>query len=224
VTFVDAGPNALGTSTRSTVEAAIREAVLEPLRMATTAAEEGDAEEALARFAGQRVLCAHRRGQYGVQHWNRLIESWVHDGAPAQHDYVGRPLLATRNDQRQRIANGDTGIIVATPAGRRAAFVSGGGIRLLAPAQLDTVETAYAMTIHKSQGSEYATVVVILPPADSPLVGRELLYTAVTRSTKRLIVVGSVAAVVACVDAPARRVTGLAAALGPQRPTSVTAP
>lgn len=213
VVFVDAGPLALGMSGSATIEAAVREGVFEPLRLATAAAESGNAAEALTEFGRVRVLCAHRRGLFGVQRWNRTIESWLQPDGTTQRDYPGRPLLTTRNDQRQRIANGDTGVVVHTAVGRRAAFASGGGIRLLAPAQLDMVETAYAMTIHKSQGSEYETVVVVLPPADSPLVGRELLYTAVTRATTRLIVVGTTEAVIASVDSPARRVTGLAAAL-----------
>ena len=213
VVFVDAGPLALGMSGSARIDAAVRDVVLGPLRLATAAAESGNAADALAEFGRVRVLCAHRRGFFGVQRWNHTIESWLQPDGATQRDYPGRPLLATRNDQRQRIANGDTGVIVHTAVGRRAAFASGNGIRLLAPAQLDMVETAYAMTIHKSQGSEYETVVVVLPPADSPLVGRELLYTAVTRATTRLIVVGTTAAVIACVDTPARRVTGLAAAL-----------
>jgi exodeoxyribonuclease V alpha subunit len=69
------------------------------------------------------------------------------------------------------------------------------------------------MTIHKSQGSEYETVVVVHPPSESPLVSRELLYTAVTRASRRLVVVGSAASIRRAVDTPSRRVTGLTRAL-----------
>ena len=211
ITFVDTEMTAVAN-----VEAAIRNVVVPPLEAAAAAARVGHAADALGQFADVRVLCAHRRGPYGVESWNRLIESWMLADSPAARPpryYPGRPLLVTRNDQRQRIANGDTGIIVADDTGLRAAFATVDGLRLLAPAQLDTVETAFAMTVHKSQGSEYATVVVVLPPADSALIGRELLYTAITRSTRRLVVVGTKAAVVAAVNTPGRRVTGLAAAL-----------
>ena len=218
VTFIDTEAIAADR-----VEAAIRNVVVPPLEAAAAAAKVGHAADALGQFADVRVLCAHRRGPYGVESWNRLIESWMLADSPAARPpryYPGRPLLVTRNDQRQRIANGDTGIIVADSTGLRAAFATVDGLRLLAPAQLDTVDTAFAMTIHKSQGSEYATVVVVLPPADSALTGRELLYTAITRSTRRLVVVGTKAAVVAAVNTPGRRVTGLAEALAsPRRPT-----
>ena len=211
VTFVDTE-----TTSSEAVRTTVRDIVVPPLEAAAAAARVGHAADALRQLADVRVLCAHRRGPYGVDVWNGLIESWLLADSPSARPpryYPGRPLLVTRNDQRQRIANGDTGIIVAGDDGLRAAFATADGLRLLAPAQLDTVDTAFAMTIHKSQGSEYATVVVILPPADSALIGRELLYTAITRSTRRLIVVGSRAAVVAAVRTPGRRVTGLAAAL-----------
>jgi exodeoxyribonuclease V alpha subunit len=219
--FVDTGPFGLAGA-----EQAVREAVLPALRRATDAARAGDAANALEAFAEVRVLCAHRTGPYGVQRWNRIIESWLGSddrdrdrerdrGRDRERDRerLGRPLLATRNDARLRVANGDTGIVVATAAGPRAAFGTAGGIRLLAAAQLDAVETAYAMTVHKSQGSEYPTVVLVLPPATSPLIGRELLYTAVTRASDQVVVVGDEAAVRACVRTPGRRVTGLASAL-----------
>jgi exodeoxyribonuclease V alpha subunit len=83
----------------------------------------------------------------------------------------------------------------------------------LSPAQLAEVETSFATTIHKSQGSEYDLVVVVLAPATSPILGRELLYTAVTRTKSRLVVVGTEEAIVEAVHRPSRRVTGLEAAL-----------
>ncbi|MCU1364368.1 MAG: Exodeoxyribonuclease subunit alpha, partial [Ilumatobacteraceae bacterium] len=155
IAFVDTGAIELGHIGTAQVDRRVGEAILGPLRAAAIAAAAGDAAAALGDLADVRLLCAHRVGAHGVQRWNRIIESWLREGQPAQRDYAGRPLLATRNDQRQRIANGDTGVIIDTSAGRRAAFRTGGGLRLFAPAQLDDVETAYATTIHKSQGSEY---------------------------------------------------------------------
>ncbi|MCU1396531.1 MAG: Exodeoxyribonuclease subunit alpha [Ilumatobacteraceae bacterium] len=211
LSFVDTAAVELGHTGMAHVDDVVRSAVLEPLNAAVSAAERGDEtgpRDAISQIGRVRVLCAHRAGLFGVQRWNRVVERWV--GAP---DSAGRPLIATRNDVRQRIANGDSGVLVDTPSGRRAAVLTVAGLRLFAPAQLDMIETAYAITIHKSQGSEYETVVVILPPADSPLIGRELLYTAVTRAIHRLVVIGSTAAVSACVSTPAQRVTGLADAL-----------
>jgi exodeoxyribonuclease V alpha subunit len=187
-----------------------------------SAARLGDAEGALSAMTNLRVLCAHRRGPFGVQSWNAQIAHWLAlpaGGRPAP----GSLLMVTRNDSRQVLNNGDTGVVVHTADGGRVAFpaanVGGGpaaatgGPRLFGLAQLDDVEPALAMTVHKSQGSEYDTVVVVLPPADSPLATRELMYTAVTRARQRLVVVGSEAAVRACIAAPTRRVGGLAAVL-----------
>jgi len=87
-------------------------------------------------------------------------------------------------------------------------------VLLVDPVQLDEVETAFAMTIHKSQGSEFPTVLLVLPPVGSLLVGRELLYTGVTRARKRVTVVGSREVLEAAIQTPIRRATGLANRLG----------
>lgn len=191
------------------------------------AARSGDAPGALDAVAHIRVLCAHRRGPFGVQWWNAQIAHWLGlpiGGRPA----AGALLMVTRNDARQLLNNGDTGVVIHAADGARVAFppanVPGTGTgtgtgddrgeaRLFGLAQLDDVEPALAMTVHKSQGSEYDTVVVVLPPADSPLATRELLYTAVTRARRQLVVVGTEASVRACIAAPTRRVSGLAGAL-----------
>jgi exodeoxyribonuclease V alpha subunit len=186
------------------------------------AARQGDASGALDAMAGMRVLCAHRRGPFGVQWWNAQIAHWL--GLPAGgRPAAGSLLMVTRNDARQLLNNGDIGVVVHTDDGVRVVFAPAnvaagltaapGEPRLFGPAQLDDVEPALAMTVHKSQGSEYDTVVVVLPPADSPLATRELLYTAVTRARRQLVVVGTEASVRACIAAPTRRVSGLAGAL-----------
>ena len=198
---------------RSPDAAGIRAIVSPALVEARAAAIAGDADTALRLLAHTRVLCAHRRGPYGTEHWNRTIESWMFGPSAHPRDYPGRALLVTRNDPRTRLSNGDTGIVVMRPEGIRAAFRVAEEIREFSPSQIEGVETSFAMTIHKSQGSEYPAVIVVLPPATSPLIGRELLYTAVTRTTRRLFVVGSAVAVTAAVSSPARRVTGLTEAL-----------
>ncbi len=211
------------------IDPAVRDAIVPSLAAALEAARAGNAGDALRCLGTVRVLCAHREGRHGAQMWNRLIETWVRSdfadenkqgstrgatsAAGGSRYFVGQALLATQNDLRQRVANGDTGIVIANRAGVRAAFGTAGGIRILAPAQLERVEAAYATTVHKSQGSEYHTAVVVLPPDGSPLAGRELLYTALTRATTRLVAIGTAASLRACINTPTRRVTGLAEAL-----------
>jgi exodeoxyribonuclease V alpha subunit len=197
--------------------AAVHNAIASVLESVRAAAEVGDARTALASLASVRVLCAHRLGEYGVERWNEWCERWVcgPKGAPSAW-YPGRPLLVTRNDFRLGLANGDTGVVVLVDGRPQAAFADStdpSGCRLVDPVDLEEIETAYAMTIHKSQGSEYDTVVLVLPPSYSPLVGRELVYTGITRARQHLLIVGSEESFRRCVGTPARRMTGLAEAL-----------
>ena len=200
------------SSTATGAVAALVVPVLERLR---DAAESADALGALEASHEVRILCAHREGPFGVEAWNDLGERWLCGPAGASGRwYAGRPVLVTRNDARLGLANGDNGVVVRRGDRLRAVFSLGGELVEFDPVQLDSVETAYAMTVHKSQGSEYHSVVLVLPPEHSPLVGRELLYTAVTRARRQLLMVGTPEALEACVTAPARRMTGLARALG----------
>ena len=160
------------------------------------------------------MLCAHREGQYGVSHWDDLIRGWTEHlitrRAPGDPWYVGRPLLVTANDYAADLYNGDTGVIIAAPDGQmHVAFARGNGIIELPTARLDTVTTLRAMTIHRGQGSQFDAVTVILPPAESPLLNRELLYTAVTRARHRIRVIGSEEAVRAGIERQVRRASGL---------------
>ncbi len=189
--------------------------MLDELALARDAAITGDAAAALAHAGMVRVLCAHRRGPFGVEEWNRTVRRWVHGSQ--ERARAGDVLLATRNDPRTGIVNGDTGVLVDRGSALMVAFPRAGAIADFAPAQIAGLEPAFAMTVHKSQGSEYDTVAVIHPPESSPLVGRELLYTAVTRASRRLVIVGDDAAIRRAVLTPARRVSGLAAALDSER-------
>ncbi len=193
--------------------AGVRDFVVPVLTRALDAARHGDAVSALAALSSVRVLCAHRQGPFGAEQWNRAIETWLLGSPARQRHYPGRAVMLTRNDPRVGLANGDTGVIVGDPDGMRAAFAVGGAVKRFAPARLEDDETAFALTIHRSQGSEYADVVVVLPPATSALIGRELLYTAITRASRRLVVVGTEAAIIRAVESPGRRLSGLAAAL-----------
>ncbi len=190
-------------------------AVVEPLLAEVRrAAEAGLAEKALLHSSQVRILCAHRQGRFGVSAWNQLGELWMcGPGTIGATWYPGRPLLVSRNDPRLGLSNGDTGVVIREQDRLVAVFASGRGLLRFDPVQLEEVETAYAMTVHKSQGSEYSTVVMVLPPPSSPLAGRELVYTGFTRARQRLVIVGSEAAVRQAVSTPTRRMTGLAASL-----------
>lgn len=170
----------------------------------------GDAPAALATLEEHRLLCAHRRGPYGVAYWNRQVERWLAE----QTDmplwapwYPGRPVLVTANDYGLGLYNGDIGVAVVRDGVLRVAMA---GQVELATTRLADIDTMHAMTIHKSQGSQSAEVTVLLPPPDSRLLTRELLYTAVTRAREKVRLIGSAEQLRAAVDRRAVRATGLA--------------
>ena len=191
------------------------------------AAERDDAEAALAALSRHRLLCAHREGPYGVGGWNRLVERLVAERTGVTHYdewYAGRPILVTANDYDQLLNNGDMGVTLRRPDGRlRVAVQVGSEVREFATTRLSGVETVHAMTVHKSQGSQAATVSVVLPDEESRLLTRELFYTAVTRAQERVRVVGSEASIRAAVGREVQRASGLRerlrAALGGSPPT-----
>jgi exodeoxyribonuclease V alpha subunit len=173
--------------------------------------------EAFGRF---RILCAHRRGPYGVALTNELVERVLAEAGllrPMGLRYAGRPVLVTVNDYDARLFNGDVGMLIEDDASRgaiRAFFPSAdGSMRRLSAARLPAHETAFAMTVHKSQGSEFDEVVVLLPEALSPILTRELLYTAVTRARQRVTIFGSAAIVAEAVARRVARASGLERAL-----------
>ena len=180
------------------------------------AALDGAADRAVAALDAHRLLCAHREGPWGAQHWNRQVERWIGEatGSPVgaawgQEWYPGRPVLVTANDYGLELFNGDTGVVVRDGEDLRAVVAGVREHRRFAPSRLGEVETLHAMTVHKSQGSQAREVTVLLPAEDSPLLTRELFYTAVTRAEERVRVVGSEAAVRAAVATRAQRATGL---------------
>lgn len=191
---------------------AVREVLQPVLDRLRVAAEAGDVSAALDAASVVRILCAHRLGAFGVASWNRRAEQWMLGNVPVGA-YAGRTVLATRNDLRLGLVNGETGVVVRRGEGLVAAFGAPHEHHFIELTQLDNVETAFATTVHKSQGSEFDDVVVVLPPERSPLVGRELLYTAITRARRRLLLVGTTAAATACVRTSAGRMTGLCDAL-----------
>ncbi len=172
----------------------------------------GDVGAALQTLEQHRLLCAHRRGPYGVAYWNRQIERWLAEQTdmPLWADwYVGRPVLVRANDYGLGLYNGDTGVAVLRDGGLRAAMASTAGPVEFATSRLADIETMHAMTIHKSQGSQAGEVTVLLPPEDSRLLTRELLYTAVTRAREKVRLVGSADQLRAAIGRRAVRATGL---------------
>lgn len=186
-------------------------------RAVLEAARRGDTDQAMQALGRHRLLCAHREGPQGVRTWNHLTETWLgEDTGTTFYDpmYVGRPLLVTANDYATGVLNGDTGVVVAsrTPDGTpvRMAVVEGAaGPQRFAPSRLGDVETMHAMTIHKAQGSQAEEITALLPEADSPLLTRELFYTAVTRAQRTVRVVGSEEVVRAAVARRVVRASGL---------------
>ena len=179
-------------------------------------AQATDADAALAALADFRVLCAHRRGHLGVGALNRRIELWlaaeglVH---PTEPWYPGRPILVTHNDHVLRLFNGDAGVVIAQGDARRTCFPGADGPRWFSPARLPPHDTVYATTVHKSQGSEFEHVLVVLPQVLSPIVTRELLYTAVTRARGRVTVAATEAVVREAAGQQVQRASGLRARL-----------
>ena len=172
-----------------------------------------------------RVLCAHRVGPFGAERFNRSVERRLRAlGLVGTHDpfYPGRPILVTRNDPRTRLSNGDTGVVLRDAAGRAQVWFpeledADGGPRLVPPARLPPHESFFALTVHRAQGSEYDEVAVAPGPADSRVVTRELLYTAVTRARRRVVVYGSGESVAAAAERSTKRSSGLRDALARPR-------
>ncbi|WP_428624700.1 exodeoxyribonuclease V subunit alpha [Sedimenticola sp.] len=149
-------------------------------------------ETVFADFDAFRVLCVLRSGPTGVVMLNQQIrrqlvnEGWIPDGSTL--GYPGRPVMITRNDHNLRLYNGDVGIFVPDESGKlQVCFQTADGIRRVNPSRLPPHETAFAMTVHKSQGSEFDRVLLVLPEHESPLLSRELIYTGLTRSRREFL-------------------------------------
>ena len=149
--------------------------------------------EALAAFNEFRILAALREGPWGVAAINRQIERALAEAGlihpQGRLHYPGRPVMISRNDYALRLFNGDIGLILRDPhSGELRAWFAmpEGELRAIAPARLPAHETVFAMTVHKSQGSEFDELVLLLPEEGAGLLSRELLYTGVTRARGRV--------------------------------------
>ena len=151
-------------------------------------------KQVLDAFEGFRILCAVREGEWGVTGLNLAIEQSLHAQGHIQREgewYRGRPVMVTRNDYSAGVFNGDIGLALPDPDPQkslRVYFLDGQQLRSILASRLRYVETAYAMTVHKSQGSEFAHTVLVLPPDMSPVITRELIYTGITRTRQRLCI------------------------------------
>ncbi|GAA5053214.1 exodeoxyribonuclease V subunit alpha [Nocardia callitridis] len=198
--------------------AAARADVVRAANEVTTAALAGDATAALRALESHRLLCAHRQGRFGVERWDRMAAEWAAAGGAGPDStqapwYPGQPLLVTANDHEARVYNGDTGVVVRMPDGSlRAALQRGSEPYLVHPTQFPAVVTVFAMTIHRSQGSQYDTVSVVLPEPESSLLTRELLYTAITRARAHVRVLGTEESIRAAIARRVLRASGLSRA------------
>ena len=167
-------------------------------------------EEALETLGQLQLLCASRVGQLGIAGWNRTVNKWIGTATRKQW-FVGRPVLITKNDHGNNLYNGDVGVVCSDKNGDVRVVFDG----LVAPREFPTVrlpevETVHALTIHKSQGSEYQHAIVVLPTGRSRLLTRELLYTGVSRAREQLTIVASESALRTAVNTVVIRASGLA--------------
>lgn len=199
------------------VAADLQEHVVTSFRACLAAETPASALAALQHF---RILCAVRKGPYGVEQINSIAEEILADAGLLTRGsqwYRGRPVMITRNDYNLGLFNGDTGLILSDPESGgepRAFFFSAEGkLRRFLPARLPMHETAFALTVHKSQGSEFERLLLILPEKDAPVLTRELLYTGITRARSGVEVWSNEEVFQAAVARGTERTSGLREAL-----------
>lgn len=178
-----------------------------------------DPAEILFKFNQFRLLTALRDGPYGVIGINEKLEKLLHRQGliyrpfnQTNKHYAGRPIMISRNDSPLGLFNGDIGIILPDEEGALRAYFQypDGSIKGIQPNRLPLHETAYAMTVHKSQGSEFAHTALVLPKVYSPVVTRELVYTAITRAKKTLSLYCNMKILRRAIETPTKRRSGLA--------------
>lgn len=198
----------------------LRRTVVSGATEVACAAQDGEAGNALNRTMDLKVLCGTRFGPQGSYAWRDHLELQLPRLVPGMSTdrgyYIGRPVIITGNDYVNGVFNGDTGIVVRDDDRTVVAMPGPDGVRVVLPSQLAAVETWWAMTIHKSQGSEFTHAVVSLPDARSRVLTRELLYTGITRGKEKVTVVATEAALRQAIGNPVARATGLRARLWSQ--------
>ncbi len=186
------------------------------------AVRRGDPGDALRAYENFCVLCALRHGRRGVAGINEAVTQQLRPRLSIEPKresrwYPGRPVMVTENDYDLGIFNGDIGITLPGKDGRLEVWFNDreGGIRFLSPASLPPHETAFAVTVHKAQGSEFTSAALVLPEVDLPVLTRELIYTAVTRVRQRLTIYGRLEILAAAISRATSRRSGLAERLAP---------
>ncbi len=183
---------------------------------------------AFKAFLDFRVLAAHRKGEYGVHQLNDRIEAYFKSKQHLKSSafsgekdpnkdhvaYVGRPVMVTENDYALNIFNGDIGLFLEHEGALKVVFeTEGQQLRWMSPARLPAYTTAFAMTVHKSQGSEFNTVALVLPPQKTALLSRNLIYTGITRAKKKIELWGEASLLAGAIESAPVRYSGLADAL-----------
>ena len=192
----------------------VARAVVEHARQLCRLAADATTQEQYLALLAERdslqVVCAHRRGNLGVSGWNAAVERQL--GALARGQwYPGRPVMVTRNDYFSGLSNGDIGVVCRDSSGSPVVvFGDPEGVTVLPVARVPQVETVHALTIHKSQGSEFGHTIVVLPRRASRILTRELLYTGITRAKPDLTLVATEEVLRSAVVTKVQRATGLA--------------
>ncbi len=178
--------------------------------------------EVLQAFDRFRLLCAVRGGEWGTEGLNASVQQALAAAGhlfPRGEWFAGRPVMVTRNDPELGVANGDVGVVMPPASGRRGlrvCFMAGDRVRSVSVGRLVHVETAFAMTVHKSQGSEFEHALLVLPAATGGVVGRELVYTGITRARQRFTLAEAVdGAFKSALARTAQRSSGLGFRLAP---------
>jgi len=178
-----------------------------------------DPQKALLVLDQVRVLCALRSGSQGVDRLNERLAQALEAAGLIWRDgefYAGRPIMLTANDHAKQLYNGDVGLVLADPGNggtRQVFFATAEGCRRILPSHLPAHETVYAMTVHKSQGSEFDEVLLVLPGTASRALTRELIYTGITRARKRVRLLATEKCLRAAITHPLIRTSGLYDAL-----------
>ncbi|GAB3385927.1 exodeoxyribonuclease V subunit alpha [Massilia agri] len=177
--------------------------------------------QVLQRFESFRILCAVRDGEWGVSGLNEAVAGRLAQAGllrPQGEWYVGRPVMVTRNDYTTSVYNGDIGVTLpdpARPGALRVYFLEGDKVRSVLATRLRNVETAFAMTVHKSQGSEFRHTVLALPRERGAVLTRELVYTGITRASEQFTLVSPAGAVLAeAIALRTHRTSGLRGMIG----------
>lgn len=171
--------------------------------------------QVLQSFERFRILCAVHQGEWGTEGLNSSVQKTLADQGlikPQGEWFAGRPVMVTRNDAQLGVFNGDVGVVLPNAEGKlKAWFLDGEALRSVSVMRLAQVETAFAMTVHKSQGSEFEHTALVLPPGGAEVLSRELAYTGITRARLQFTLIEAEAGLLeAAIGRPSVRASGLA--------------